>query len=387
MEEKQQTFDFFFVKVLKLIVKHYKFVLGFIIISLVFVLLISFLIPHRYEVKATLLPPEEIIGGGLREFLQSFSNVPLFGSTRASKIQLYYEMLKSRELAKTISKHPEFQKFSIFSGLDSSKLVKLIYKSINVDLKQSGLFVITGSVWTGFFPSSSQKKEAAKAVASLVQLSLESLDTLVHSRISSRAKRKRVLIENLLKQKKDELTKIELELENFSKANRIIGFESQSQAILTSAIQIGSELSKAEIEYQILSTEYEPNSPIIRTLKEKINKLREQYQKVQSGGLTGTEAFALPLEKLPSLARQYASLVREQKILEQVNIFLETLRYQETIQEETEIPAVDVLDVPTVPTSQVFPNRPLLMLFTLLFSSIIAVSIVVIKYYKRGELG
>lgn len=377
--------EFNFLKLVKVTFKHYKFIVIFTLIVTALVIGISYILPHKYESKATLLPPEEIIGGNLTEFLRAFSNLPTFGSSRATKIQLYYEMLKSKELSKFIAQKPDIQQFRIFKNLDSIKLQRAIYLALNVDLKQSGLFIVSAKVPTGFFPSREEKREAATASAMIVKYALEGLDTLVHTRISTRSKRKRILIEKILAEKKEQLDSIEKAIEEFQRKNKIIGLEEQSKAILSTAINIGSELAKAEIELSLYQTEYEQNSPIVQALRDKIQKLREQYTRVQSKGLTGTETYSIPLEEVPTLFRNYTDLIREQKILEQVTIFLETQKYTETIQESTEIPGVDVLDTPTIPLSHSSPNRKILSIFSIILSFILAVSLVAIREYKKGN--
>jgi len=383
---EQRKIEFKFINILRVSLKHYKFISVFTILTSIIIVGITYLLPHTYESKATLLPPEEIIGGNLTEFLRAFSNLPTFGSARATKIQLYYEMLKSKELSKFIAQKDEIKNSYLFKGLDTLKLQKIIYLSLNVDLRQSGLFVLSAKVSTGYFPSKKEKQEAAITSAKIVRLALEGLDTLVHTRISSRSKRKRILIEKTLEEKKVQLDSIENAIEEFQQKNKIIGLDEQSKAILSTAINIGSELAKAEIELSLYQSEYEPNSPYIKALKDKIQKLREQYIKVQSGGLTGTEAFSIPLEKVPALLRQYTNLIREQKILEQVTIFLESQKYTEMIQESTEIPGVDVLDTPTVPIGHSSPNRRIILIFTFLISFIASVAFVTYRAYKKGEI-
>jgi capsule polysaccharide export protein KpsE/RkpR len=247
------------------------------------------------------------------------------------------------------------------------------------------LFIISATTSTGFFPSAQKKKEAAIASAQIAKLAIQSLDSLVRTRISTRSKRKVVLIEKLLAEKRHQLDSIEKEIENFQTKNKIIALDEQSKAILSTAINIGSELAKSEIELALYQSEYEPNSPVIQALRDKIQKLREQYNKVQSGGLTGTEAFSIPLEKMPSLLRIYMNLLREQKVLEQVSIFLETQKYSETIQEQTEIPGVDILDSPTIPSKPYSPNRVLITFFTFLFSLVFSVVLVNIREWKLAN--
>ncbi len=385
-EENNQKINFYFLKIVKSTFKHYKFILIFSFIFTIFVYLLTYFLPHKFECQATLLPPEEAAPGSLSEFLRSFSNLPTtFGGSPRTKIQLYYEMLKSHEIARYISAKPEIKNFAIFRGFDSTKLIKTIYKSLNIDLKQSGLFIISANTSTGFFPTVKEKQEAAKASAAIVKLAIQSLDTLVRTRISTRSKRKITLIDNLLAQKKPQLDSIEKEIEAFQSKNKIISLDEQSRAILSTAINIGSELAKSEIELSLYQTEYEPTSPVIQALKEKIQKLREQYSKVQSGGLTGTEAFSIPLENVPNLIRRYMALLREQKVLEQVTIFLETQKYTEAIQEQTEIPGVDVLDTPVIPSKPFSPNRKLFTLFSFLFSFLISVLLVNYKIYRKDK--
>jgi uncharacterized protein involved in exopolysaccharide biosynthesis len=385
-ENNSQIINFHFLNIIKNSIRNYKFILLFTLAVTIFAYIITYIIPHKYECQATLLPPEEAGPSNLAEFLKSFSNLPtVFGGTSRTKIQLYYEMLKSKELARYIAAKPEIKNFSLFKNLDSTKLVKTIYKSIDIELRQSGLFIISATTSTGFFPSAQKKKEAAIASAQIAKLAIQSLDSLVRTRISTRSKRKVVLIEKLLAEKRHQLDSIEKEIENFQTKNKIIALDEQSKAILSTAINIGSELAKSEIELALYQSEYEPNSPVIQALRDKIQKLREQYNKVQSGGLTGTEAFSIPLEKMPSLLRIYMNLLREQKVLEQVSIFLETQKYSETIQEQTEIPGVDILDSPTIPSKPYSPNRVLITFFTFLFSLVFSVVLVNIREWKLAN--
>lgn len=385
-EQNNQKINFYFLEIVKSSFKHYKFILLFTISTSIIVYLITYILPHKFECQATLLPPEEAAPGSLSEFLRSFSNLPTtFGGAQRTKIQLYYEMLKSKEIARYISAKPEIKNFTIFRNLDSTKLIRTIYKSLDIDLKQSGLFTISANASTGFFPTAKEKQEAAKASASIVKLAIQSLDTLVRTRISTRSKRKITLIDNLLAQKKPQLDSLEKEIEAFQSKNKIISLDEQSRAILSTAINIGSELAKSEIELSLYQTEYETTSPVIQAIKEKIQKLREQYLKVQSGGLTGTDAFSIPLENVPNLIRRYMALLREQKVLEQVTIFLETQKYTEAIQEQTEIPGVDILDTPIIPTKPFSPNRKLLTLFSFLLSFFISVLLVNYKIYRKRK--
>lgn len=386
VENSGKTYNFQFVALLQIFKKERKFILLFNLAVLVLLFVVSYFIPHKYTSFATLLPTEESGSSGLSSFLQNFTNISFIGSRTSTKVQMYYEMLRSNELIAYTSQNPAVAKLPLLKGLDSTEIANLIYKGLDVNLRQSGLIEINFSLSTSFFPGKPQKTEVAKTSAIILKVVLETLDSLVRSRVSTRSHRKRVLIEELLADRKKQLDSIENALETFREKNKILAFDEQSQAILGSAIEIGAELARAEVDLQLALTEYEPNAPIVKSLQEKVQKLRNQYERVQSGGLTGKETFSIPLTKVPALVREYTSLVRKQKILEQVNLFLETQHSQETIQEQTEIPSVDVLDNPRIPEYQSFPNRPLMLLIAFILSFVFSVAFVIVRSIKKKEL-
>jgi capsule polysaccharide export protein KpsE/RkpR len=116
---------------------------------------------------------------------------------------------------------------------------------------------------------------------------------------------KKEFIERVLLEKQLELDSIDRELEKYQKENKVLAIDKQTQAIVTNAITIGSELAKAEIELNIMLQEYEQSSPTVRIQKEKVANLKNQYNRIQSGGLTSTDEFSIPLQNIPNIIREY----------------------------------------------------------------------------------
>ncbi len=386
MENNSNTFSLEFRNIINYLLSKKKLLFFINIAAIVLFLIVSYIIPHKYTSTSTLLPSEEVGGSSLATFLQSFSNLELLGGKQSSKVQIYFEILRSNEIIWNTVHRGSIKDLEPLRGLDTLQLARLIDKGLKVSLRQTGLIEVSFSYSTPFFPGRKSKEAAAYTSAVMLKEILSALDSLARSRISTRSKRKRILIESLLAQKKIELDSIEQVLEDFRKKHKILALDEQSQAMLRTAIEIGSELARAEIELQLANAEFESNAPIIHTLKEKVQQLRSQYERVQSGGLTGTETFTIPLPQLPSLIREYTNLVRRQKILEQVNIFLETQMYQAAIQEQTEIPSVDVLDLPRVPLKQSSPSRPLFLLIGFLISLTFSVVYFIYDGYKKGKI-
>lgn len=364
--------------------RKWKFILYFNSVALIFLIIFAFILPNRFDCTVTILPPEETSSPSLNNFLQNFSILSMYPTTKGMKSQIYLEILRSKELLRFLAKNDSIRQLSIFKNLDTFKIKKLLQSSINLDLKQSGLIICNISISTSFFPSKAEKQSVAFATACIAKKTIEALDTLLRSRLMVKARKKRLLIENTLEQKRIELDSIESELQSFREHNKLLSLDEQSQAVLNSAINIGSELAKAEIELQLALAEYEPTSPYIQALKDKVRKLRNQYERIQNGGILGTEAFAIPMKNIPLLLRKFTKIMRDQKVIEQVTVFLETQKYQEAIQEQTEISSIDVLDQPIIPIEPSSPRKSLYITLGFIISIIVSISIIFFQSFIKS---
>lgn len=364
----------------------WKFLVVVNICALIFLVIFAFILPNKFDCRVTILPPEESTPTNLGNFLQNFSMLSIYPTSKGFKSQIYLEILRSNELLRFLAIQDSIRKLPIFEGLDTFKIQKILQNSINADLKQSGLLTFNVFFSTTFFPSKTQKQNVAYSSAFVAKKILEGLDTLLNSRLTAKIRKKRFLIEKLLSLKRKELDSIEGKLQAFREQNKLLSLDEQNQAVLTSAINTGSELAKAEIELQLALTEYEPSSPLVQAIKEKVQTLRNQYSRIQSGGLLGTESFAIPLKSLPSLIRKFTVLMRDQKILEQVTVFLETQKYQESIQEQTKISSIDVLDQPIIPKEPSSPRKSVFVLIGLIISIILSLSILFIQSFRKNRI-
>ena len=202
---------------------------------------------------------------------------------------------------------------------------------------------------------------------------------------NSSAKSSRIYIEGEIAKYSKQLDSVALLLQNFQETNNVLEIEEQTKAIVQSAIDIGSQIIKAEYELNLAKLQMTPNSEKVNILKEQVELLKSQYTQVQSGGL-GSDKFSIPLSKVPDLARQFATLYRDRTILEKVILYLETQKHQEYIQEEKDTPVIEVLDEAYLPFKKSAPQRGLILILgTILF--LVGTSIyVVYKAYKKGAL-
>src|SRR5438105_15758236 len=90
-----------------------------------------------------------------------------------------------------------------------------------------------------------------------------------------------------------------------------------------------------------------PNSPRMKVRQAERDAEKSELQKFDDGG---AGEYIIALRNAPALSRELAGLVRETKVLEQVTGFLRQELEEERINEQRDLPSLQVLDPARVPT-------------------------------------
>lgn len=365
-----------------------KFIALFVVIGTVLVMVYSFIMPQEYQSSASILPPKgDSGGGGLSNFLNSFGggNVVLGNLNESNQSRVFSDILASRSVAVIIDEKLNLSEKPEFSELeDKEALYEMIRDMLEIDVERSGVLLVSATTSTPYFSGSEDKNKAARLSAEIANAAVFALDQVVRRSNISSAKQSRIYIEGEINNYKSKLDSVERDLEKFQKENNVLSMEDQIKAIVTQAIDIGTELIKAETELNLAKIEFGSNTSKVSVLQEQVDFLRDQSYKIQSGGLNA-DAFSIPLKDVPEISRKYAYLYREQQVLEQVILYLETQRHQEAIQEERDIPIVEILDEAVKPSQRYAPSRKFMFLLSLILTSVISISIVTVRTYNKGK--
>lgn len=380
--------EFNLINLIKLYFKHKVFIIGFTFIFLVGVLGYSYIAPVEYEAMATIMPPDEGSGGqGLAGFLQSLQGeISIGGMGKGNKTLLLSEFLKSREVAKYIAEKHDLYNSPYFEDYNKEALYSFISSLITFKINRSGVIVLMTEFQTGYFPAKEDKDFASKFSAELANTAIEGIDHISREKSVSKARKKGVFISKMLERKKKELDSVDAALESFRKEHKVIEIQEQTQALLTGAVNVGYDLAKAEIDLMVAKQEFNPNSSAIMPYIQQVESLKDQYRKMQSGGLGGGDDFSIPFKKVPELIREYTNLMRDQKILVQVNLYLETQKYQEMIQEESDIPTVEALDAAVPPLFKSAPNRMIMLIIGFVLAMFFSLSWVTFRAMWKGHV-
>ncbi len=361
------------------------FVAAFVVLSGVY----TYITSYEYSASAKVFPPETDGGaGGLSGFLQSLSGGVAIGEAmgKSVHIELYLDMLNSRAVAKHIAEKCKLNERERFQVGNETELYDMVSSMIEAESRRSGIIIINSSIETPYFPDSSEKAKAANFISEFVNAAVEGLDEVNKRRTNFKSKKKREYIAIVLKENERKLDSVDAELEKFQRQHKVLSLDEQTKAILENAIIIGTELSKAEVQLGLSKQEFEKGSPIVKAFRRKVEDLRSQYQKIQSGGLIQEDKFSIPLTNVPELIRKYTNLKREQEILTQVNLYLKTQKHQHGIQAESDVPTIQVLDEAVPPYVRSSPSRVMTVVLALFLSLFLSVFIVVARAYAKGEV-
>jgi uncharacterized protein involved in exopolysaccharide biosynthesis len=386
--EEAKEFNLF--NLINLLKLNLKFVIITILIFIFSIAGISYVIPQRYDAMSSLLPPKKDGGsGGLSSFIQNFTGgggLSLGNIGQSDQSKVFGEIVKSRKVADFIIDTLKLKKRTEFADLPNYKLLKVLHSSLNVDIDKSGIIFISANFSTGLLPNADDGKNAAKLSADIANAAVKGLDKVIREGTMSSARKSKEYIEKEIVRYTHKLDSVETKLEEFQRENKVLALDEQTQAIVTQAIEVGSQLAKADLEKNLALLEFQPTSPQYEFYRKQHELLTEQYRKIQTGGLTTNESFSIPLDDVPKLIKEYTTLFRERKVVEQVILYLETQRHQEAIQEKRDVPVVDILDEALPPVERTSPNRVIMVMFAFILSIIFSAIYLIIKALINGNL-
>lgn len=341
-------------EILHIILINIKSILKITVIStFILFLILLFIYPHSYKAQVVVLPPEKSASmSGLGSLLSGndFSDLLPGGISNASS-QLYIEILKSRSASlyvlKKLNLQNEYDKKNIYNA------AKKLSDNLEIDLTKEGLIKLSVEVKTNpvplIFDNDDDKK---KLSADLSNTFIEALDKINREKLVSKSRRARIFIEEQLQQTKIKLDSVESALTEFQKKHKTISLPDQIKSAIETAANLKTEIAKTEVELGLLRYNVNESDRAYISLKKKLEQLNAQYAKIE----LGNEDYFVAFKDVPELGRELSVLMREVKIQNEVYMLLQQQYYKEKIQENRDLPTVEILDEAVPPTVKAAPR-------------------------------
>jgi uncharacterized protein involved in exopolysaccharide biosynthesis len=354
------------IQYLRLFWSYRRFLSRALLMSLVFTVLVSLLLPRRYESTATIMPPDSLQGNlgasvlaavaGKGEKAES-SLASMAGGLLGLKSSgaLFTELLHSRTVQDRLIDRFQLQKVYWLRYRQDARTKLDRRTSISEDHK-SGVIAITV---TDSDPTRARD---------LAQAYVEELNSLLSRVSTSSARRERTFIEQRLVSVKRDLSEAEKQFSVFASQNTALDIKEQTKAMVESGALLQGQLIAAESDLQSLEQVYTGSNVRVRAAQARVAELKRQLQKLtgrDSATLdsTPTDEIYPSIRKLPLLGVEWADLYRRMKIQESVYELLNQQYEMARIQEAKEVPTVNIVDVPTLPEKKSFPPRLLVISF------------------------
>ncbi len=135
----------------------------------------------------------------------------------------------------------------------------------------------------------------------------------------------------------------------------------------------------------------EPNlqeaNQLLISLKKKLSELNQEYKKFE----TGAENYLISFNDVPNLSMEFAKIIREVKIQNEVYLLLQQQYYKEKIQENRDLPTIEILDEAIKPLKKTGPKTVYSTVLTFIFSFLfISVYFIIkdrkIQIFKRENI-
>jgi len=288
--------------------------------------------------------------------------------------QLYVEILKSRTAALYVVDKLNLTR--LFNSDDRIDAAKELSEKLNTDISKEGIVTLNVDVKSTLFPMIFSDSDSLKNLAALISNTyIEALDSVNNEKLSSKAKSARIYIEEQISQTKVLLDSAETKLMEFQKKNKAISLSDQIKSAIEGSAELKTEIIKTEIELSLIKSDAGENNRLYNSLNRKLLELKNQYSKFE----TGNEDYLVAFQNVPALGKELAGLLREVRIQNEVYILLQQQYYKEKIQENKDIPTVEILDEAIPPQKKAEPKTVFATIVSGFFIFLISSMFFVIK--------
>lgn len=379
-----------FLDLLVVLTKWKKFLLILIVSTfLISYLAIYFLIDEEFDSKALIIPSDDASSSGsISGIMKNLKDLPLGlgGTSKSQSTDLYLTIIYSRSNLENL-----INKFDLMNdyGLESiEKTVKLFSKKIEAQVTDEEAFEIT------------VRAKSNEKAANIVNYLLEILNQKVIELNVAKSRNNRIFLEKRYAELKENLRIVEDSLQRFQQSTGLYEAKEQLKLIASAYTELETKISMKKIELEILENVYEKESPQADMLRREINLMESEFNGLKRN--KNDESFLLALNSLPENMKIFLRLYRDIEIYTAILEFIVPIYEQSKLEEQKNIPVLQVIDFGVVPEKKAYPPRLLIALIitviifffvasALIFSEIIKnspnpkVEFIVssLKFYKR----
>ncbi|MFN3135279.1 MAG: GumC family protein [Candidatus Kryptonium sp.] len=363
-QAEMEIWDYFYV-----LYKWTRFIVINTFIVALIAAVVAFLLPVQYKATATVVAPRKTdIFGGLGALGQSIRGfAPLLGGLAGGQAPLftYLAILNSRTaMEKVVEK---FDLIKIYGIKDSSmeKAVKKLRGNTDFRVDKSGILII--NVYD-------RDRQRASDMANYF---VDVLNEINIKLSTEEARNNRIVIERRYLHNIADLKAAEDTLKKFQQRYGIYYLPEQTKAAVQAAAELEAQIIAEEVKLGILQRRFGEDAPEVKSAMIQIEEMRKRLNQMKEGSEKSKNDMSLfmPFKDVPELGLQYLRLYRDYEIQNKLFEFIVPLYEQAKIEEQKNVPVVQVLDYAVPPEKKARPFRTLIVLAA--FVSALVLSVII----------
>jgi len=376
-----------FLDILYIVVKWRKFIIINFIVICVLAVLFSLIVPKWFTSTSTLMAPsEDGTGFNLSSVIGALPVSNLFSGGVSDEANRFIAIINSRTLMEEVAHKFDLQKRYKTKNVELT--VKRLRKHVNAEINEEGTISISVKAKTKFWPTKTKDDDAKSLAQRMCSFIVERLDEYNIKLKGEKAGNTRQFIEKRYFQNLQDLAKAEDLFKEYQEKYGVIALEEQTIATINVASQLKGQVIAKEIELGILKNYFGDTNVEYKRVKNELNEYKKRYDQFKKGNQEyvfdeNKKDLLLTINDIPELGVQYLRLFRDVKLQETILEFMLPQYEQAKIQEQKEIPTLQILDDANLPLKKSKPKRAIIVVFMGFLS--IVISLLYVFSYEKLE--
>jgi uncharacterized protein involved in exopolysaccharide biosynthesis len=352
---------FHFPEPLIVLAKRKLFILAFVGASAAVALVASLLWPKTFTANAKVMPPQQnqsMSATAMLSQLGPLASLAGQGLGLRNTSDIYVAMLHSRTVADAL--------------IDRFLLMDVYGAKRRVDARDRlDERTVVSSGKDGVISISVDDRDPQLA-ANLANAYVDELEKLTRSLAFTEAGKRRVFFEREMKMASDDLANAEVALKQTQEKTHLVLPEGQSRALIESLTALQNQIAAKEVQVRGMRLYATPGNPDLIRAEQELVALRDQEAKLEVGH--GKESIGdISIGNVPSAGLEYIRKLREVRYREALFELLAKQFEAAKIDEARDALIVQQLDKAVPPEKRSWPKPTIIVLFTTIVATLIAV--------------
>ena len=342
---------------LVLLLERKRFIVRFVLGAALLAVIVSLLLPVKYEAKVVLLPPAQnssigssLMGqlGGLGA-LGSLASLAGGGFSLKNPADMYVALLTSRTVEDAmIQRFGLMQEYHVKRMSEARKAFER--RTTAVAGTKDGLIRL------------SVEDHDSKRAAELANGYVEEFRRLSASLAITEAARRRLFFEQQVKEAKDKLTEAEDAMTKTQQSTGVLQIDSQARALIESAAVLRAQVVAKQVQIEGMRAFATDDNPNIILAKQELAALQSQLDRVAGSQRDPGSDINLSKGRVTQSGMEFLRRYRDLKYQETVFELLAKEFEVAKLDEAREGSIVQVVDAAVPPDTKSFPHRTLIVL-------------------------